>query len=163
MSFLTYVFKVIKLLNLSRRLGRCVFFFNSFWFFLLLSQALQYGSEDNSTIIVVPFGAWGKHRTSDASFSFSRSFVSSGRWAQLPAGVSKSSSLDLTNVCNTIKKRCPYGNKERCWPITVISVENMRFIHVCGVRGCDFMMCTKLLNIYIYTLLGNKIPFITSQ
>ncbi|XP_047434460.1 protein phosphatase 1K, mitochondrial [Mugil cephalus] len=44
-------------------------------------QALQYGSEDNSTIIVVPFGAWGKHVTSDTSFSFSRSFVSSGRWA----------------------------------------------------------------------------------
>ncbi|XP_023147245.1 protein phosphatase 1K, mitochondrial [Amphiprion ocellaris] len=44
-------------------------------------QALQYGSEDNSTIIVVPFGAWGKHKSSDASFSFSRSMVSSGRWA----------------------------------------------------------------------------------
>ncbi|KAK7930539.1 hypothetical protein WMY93_006934 [Mugilogobius chulae] len=44
-------------------------------------QALQYGSEDNSTIIVVPFGAWGKHKSSDSSFSFSRSFVSSGRWA----------------------------------------------------------------------------------
>ncbi|TKS68341.1 Protein phosphatase 1K, mitochondrial [Collichthys lucidus] len=44
-------------------------------------QALQYGSEDNSTIIVVPFGAWGKHESSDSNFSFSRSFVSSGRWA----------------------------------------------------------------------------------
>ncbi|XP_028273760.1 protein phosphatase Mn(2+)-dependent 1K [Parambassis ranga] len=44
-------------------------------------QALQYGSEDNSTIIVVPFGAWGKAKSSDTSFSFSRSFVSSGRWA----------------------------------------------------------------------------------
>ncbi|XP_030643776.1 protein phosphatase Mn(2+)-dependent 1K [Chanos chanos] len=44
-------------------------------------QALQYGSEDNSTIIVVPFGAWGKQKSSDVSFSFSRSFVSSGRWA----------------------------------------------------------------------------------
>ncbi|XP_054634540.1 protein phosphatase 1K, mitochondrial isoform X2 [Dunckerocampus dactyliophorus] len=44
-------------------------------------QALQYGSEDNSTIIVVPFGAWGKHTNSETSFSFSRSFVSSGRWA----------------------------------------------------------------------------------
>ncbi|XP_061888819.1 protein phosphatase 1K, mitochondrial [Entelurus aequoreus] len=44
-------------------------------------QALQYGSEDNSTVIVVPFGAWGKHTSSDTSFSFSRSFVSSGRWA----------------------------------------------------------------------------------
>ncbi|XP_028301435.1 protein phosphatase Mn(2+)-dependent 1K [Gouania willdenowi] len=44
-------------------------------------QALHYGSEDNSTIIVVPFGAWGKQQSSDTSFSFSRSFVSSGRWA----------------------------------------------------------------------------------
>ncbi|XP_053186956.1 protein phosphatase 1K, mitochondrial [Scomber japonicus] len=44
-------------------------------------QALQYGTEDNSTIIVIPFGAWGKHKSSDARFSFSRSIVSSGRWA----------------------------------------------------------------------------------
>ncbi|XP_035494035.1 protein phosphatase 1K, mitochondrial [Scophthalmus maximus] len=44
-------------------------------------QALQYGSEDNSTIIVVPFGAWGKSKNSDTNFSFSRSVVSSGRWA----------------------------------------------------------------------------------
>ncbi|XP_058497033.1 protein phosphatase 1K, mitochondrial [Solea solea] len=44
-------------------------------------QALQYGSEDNSTIIVVPFGAWGRYKSSETSFSFSRSFVSSGRWA----------------------------------------------------------------------------------
>lgn len=44
-------------------------------------QALHYGTEDNSTIIVVPFGAWGKHKSSDVSFSFTRSFVSSGRWA----------------------------------------------------------------------------------
>lgn len=44
-------------------------------------QALQYGSEDNSTIIVVPFGAWGKQKNTETSFSFSRNFVSSGRWA----------------------------------------------------------------------------------
>uniref|UniRef100_A0A1A8SKK8 Protein phosphatase 1K (PP2C domain containing) n=1 Tax=Nothobranchius rachovii TaxID=451742 RepID=A0A1A8SKK8_9TELE len=44
-------------------------------------QALHYGTEDNSTIIVVPFGAWGRHKSSDISFSFSRSFVSSSRWA----------------------------------------------------------------------------------
>lgn len=44
-------------------------------------QALHYGSEDNSTIVVVPFGAWGKHENLDSSFSFSRGFVSSGRWA----------------------------------------------------------------------------------
>ncbi|XP_066534418.1 protein phosphatase 1K, mitochondrial [Hoplias malabaricus] len=48
---------------------------------LLSEQVLQYGAEDNSTIIVVPFGAWGKQKSSDISFSFSRSFVSSGRWA----------------------------------------------------------------------------------
>ncbi|KAI5616865.1 protein phosphatase 1K, mitochondrial, partial [Silurus asotus] len=47
----------------------------------LSEQAIQYGAEDNSTIIVVPFGAWGKHKSSDVSFSFSRSFVSSGRFA----------------------------------------------------------------------------------
>ncbi|XP_028658591.1 protein phosphatase 1K, mitochondrial [Erpetoichthys calabaricus] len=48
---------------------------------VISEQALQYGSEDNSTIIIVPFGAWGKHKSSDVNFSFSRSFVSSGRWA----------------------------------------------------------------------------------
>ncbi|CAB1327290.1 unnamed protein product, partial [Coregonus sp. 'balchen'] len=46
-----------------------------------ICDALQYGSEDNSTIIVVPFGAWGKQKSSETSYSFSRSFVSSGRWA----------------------------------------------------------------------------------
>ncbi|XP_048855818.1 protein phosphatase 1K, mitochondrial isoform X1 [Brienomyrus brachyistius] len=48
---------------------------------IITEQALQYGAEDNSTIIVVPFGAWGKHKNSSVQFSFSRSFVSSGRWA----------------------------------------------------------------------------------
>ncbi|XP_069486626.1 protein phosphatase Mn(2+)-dependent 1K [Ambystoma mexicanum] len=48
---------------------------------VLTEQALQYGTEDNSTAIVVPFGAWGKHKNCEASFSFSRSFASSGRWA----------------------------------------------------------------------------------
>ncbi|XP_067850548.1 protein phosphatase 1K, mitochondrial [Heptranchias perlo] len=48
---------------------------------VIVEQALQYGAEDNSTIIVVPFGAWGKHKNSGISFSFSRSFGSSGRWA----------------------------------------------------------------------------------
>ncbi|XP_046512353.1 protein phosphatase 1K, mitochondrial isoform X2 [Equus quagga] len=44
-------------------------------------QAIQYGTEDNSTAVVVPFGAWGKHKNSEINFSFSRSFASSGRWA----------------------------------------------------------------------------------
>ncbi|KAF6132221.1 protein phosphatase, Mg2+/Mn2+ dependent 1K [Phyllostomus discolor] len=44
-------------------------------------QAIQYGAEDNSTIIVVPFGAWGKYKNFEINFSFSRSFASSGRWA----------------------------------------------------------------------------------
>lgn len=44
-------------------------------------QALQYGTEDNSTAVVVPFGAWGKYKNSEINFSFSRSFASSGRWA----------------------------------------------------------------------------------
>ncbi|XP_078532330.1 protein phosphatase Mn(2+)-dependent 1K [Lissotriton helveticus] len=48
---------------------------------VLTEQALQYGTEDNSTAIIVPFGAWGKHKNSESNFSFSRSFASSGRWA----------------------------------------------------------------------------------
>ncbi|KAJ8388265.1 hypothetical protein AAFF_G00135260 [Aldrovandia affinis] len=44
-------------------------------------QALQYGSEDNSTVLVVPFGAWGKHKSPHVSSTFSRSFTSTGRWA----------------------------------------------------------------------------------
>ncbi|CAI5784681.1 protein phosphatase 1K, mitochondrial [Podarcis lilfordi] len=48
---------------------------------LVTEQAIQYGTEDNSTAIVVPFGAWGKYKNSEVNFSFSRSFASSGRWA----------------------------------------------------------------------------------
>lgn len=48
---------------------------------VIIQQALQYGSEDNATIIVVPFGAWGKFPDSSAVYSISRSFSSSGRWA----------------------------------------------------------------------------------
>ncbi|XP_022370031.1 protein phosphatase 1K, mitochondrial isoform X1 [Enhydra lutris kenyoni] len=47
----------------------------------VIEQAIQYGSEDNSTVVVVPFGAWGKYKNSEINFSFSRSFASSGRWA----------------------------------------------------------------------------------
>ncbi|XP_064193974.1 protein phosphatase 1K, mitochondrial [Anguilla rostrata] len=47
----------------------------------ITEQALQYGSEDNSTALVVPFGAWGKHKSSHLTSTFSRSFTSSGRWA----------------------------------------------------------------------------------
>lgn len=48
------------------------------YFFL---QAMQYGTEDNSTVVIVPFGAWGKYKNGEINFSFSRSFASSGRWA----------------------------------------------------------------------------------
>ncbi|XP_051819882.1 protein phosphatase 1K, mitochondrial isoform X1 [Antechinus flavipes] len=48
---------------------------------VVTEQAIQYGTEDNSTAVVVPFGAWGKYKNSDVGFSFSRSFASSGRWA----------------------------------------------------------------------------------
>uniref|UniRef100_A0A8C6K6W5 protein-serine/threonine phosphatase n=1 Tax=Nothobranchius furzeri TaxID=105023 RepID=A0A8C6K6W5_NOTFU len=48
---------------------------------VISEQALQYGSEDNATIVIVPFGAWGKHKTSTAIYSMSRNFASSGRWA----------------------------------------------------------------------------------
>ncbi|KAG7215207.1 hypothetical protein INR49_022706 [Caranx melampygus] len=43
---------------------------------VIAQQALQYGSEDNSTIIIVPFGAWGKHQSSTAGYSMSRNFAS---------------------------------------------------------------------------------------
>uniref|UniRef100_A0A8B9RFX0 protein-serine/threonine phosphatase n=1 Tax=Astyanax mexicanus TaxID=7994 RepID=A0A8B9RFX0_ASTMX len=49
--------------------------------YVCMLSALQYGSEDNSTIIVVPFGAWGKQQNSHYSYSVSRNFASSGRWA----------------------------------------------------------------------------------
>uniref|UniRef100_A0A8C3A0I3 Protein phosphatase, Mg2+/Mn2+ dependent 1K n=1 Tax=Cyclopterus lumpus TaxID=8103 RepID=A0A8C3A0I3_CYCLU len=48
---------------------------------VIAQQALQYGSEDNASILVVPFGAWGKHQSSTAVYSMSRNFSSSGRWA----------------------------------------------------------------------------------
>ncbi|KAF7657180.1 hypothetical protein LDENG_00030650 [Lucifuga dentata] len=48
---------------------------------VIAQQALQYGSEDNATIIIVPFGAWGKHQSSTVVYSMSRNFASSGRWA----------------------------------------------------------------------------------
>nr|4DA1_A Chain A, Protein phosphatase 1K, mitochondrial [Homo sapiens] len=32
-------------------------------------QAIQYGTEDNSTAVVVPFGAWGKYKNSEINFS----------------------------------------------------------------------------------------------
>ncbi|KAL0157568.1 hypothetical protein M9458_045644, partial [Cirrhinus mrigala] len=44
-------------------------------------QALQYGSEDNSTVIVVPFGAWGKHQNAEYTYVMSRNFASMGRWS----------------------------------------------------------------------------------
>ncbi|XP_042336936.1 protein phosphatase 1K, mitochondrial-like, partial [Plectropomus leopardus] len=48
---------------------------------VIAEQALQYGSDDNATIIIVPLGAWGKHQSSNAVYSISRNFCSSGRWA----------------------------------------------------------------------------------
>ncbi|NWH68269.1 PPM1K phosphatase, partial [Geococcyx californianus] len=48
---------------------------------VVTEQAMQFGTEDNSTVVIVPFGAWGKYKTSEINFSFSRSFASSGRWA----------------------------------------------------------------------------------
>ncbi|MEQ2211709.1 hypothetical protein XENOCAPTIV_012997, partial [Xenoophorus captivus] len=48
---------------------------------VISQQALQYGSEDNATIVIIPFGAWGKHKSSTTSYSMSRNFASSGRWA----------------------------------------------------------------------------------
>lgn len=40
-------------------------------------QALHFGSEDNSTAIVIPLGAWGKYRTTLRAipYSFGRNLV----------------------------------------------------------------------------------------
>ncbi|CAJ1085739.1 protein phosphatase 1K%2C mitochondrial [Xyrichtys novacula] len=48
---------------------------------VIAQQALQYGSEDNASIIIIPLGAWGKNQSSNAVYSMSRNFASSGRWA----------------------------------------------------------------------------------
>ena len=33
----------------------------------LTDQAMQFGSEDNGTAVVVPFGAWGKYSAASSS------------------------------------------------------------------------------------------------
>lgn len=48
---------------------------------VIAQQALQYGSDDNSSILVVPFAAWGKQQSSTVVYNMSRNFASSGRWA----------------------------------------------------------------------------------
>uniref|UniRef100_A0A671LAI4 protein-serine/threonine phosphatase n=2 Tax=Sinocyclocheilus anshuiensis TaxID=1608454 RepID=A0A671LAI4_9TELE len=48
---------------------------------VIAEQALQYGSGDNSTVIVVPFGAWGKHQNAEYTYDMSRNFASIGRWS----------------------------------------------------------------------------------
>ncbi|XP_056155978.1 protein phosphatase 1K, mitochondrial-like [Lampris incognitus] len=48
---------------------------------VILQQALQYGSEDNASAIVVPLGAWGKQTSPVPLYSVSRNFASTGRWA----------------------------------------------------------------------------------
>ncbi|XP_050952213.1 protein phosphatase 1K, mitochondrial [Labeo rohita] len=48
---------------------------------VIAELALQYGSEDNSTVIVVPFGAWGKHQNAQYTYDMSRNFASMGRWS----------------------------------------------------------------------------------
>ncbi|KAL4231005.1 Protein phosphatase 1K [Mactra antiquata] len=49
---------------------------------LITDQALQFGSEDNSTAMVIPFGAWGKYRSTTRSipYSFGRN-LSSNRYS----------------------------------------------------------------------------------
>ena len=44
----------------------------------ITDQALQFGSEDNVTALVIPFGAWGKYKDSTSSipYSFGRNFFS---------------------------------------------------------------------------------------
>lgn len=49
---------------------------------ILTDQALQFGSDDNATSMVIPFGAWGKDRTKSRliPYSFGRNLVS-GRFS----------------------------------------------------------------------------------
>ncbi len=41
-------------------------------------QAMHFGTEDNATVLVVPFGAWGKYANtaSTVPFSFGRNIIS---------------------------------------------------------------------------------------
>ncbi|KAL4640931.1 protein phosphatase 1K, mitochondrial-like [Arapaima gigas] len=48
--------------------------------YILNDQALQYGSQDNVTTLVVPFGAWGKFKNALHSTNFGRMMVASCRW-----------------------------------------------------------------------------------
>ncbi|KAL3853952.1 hypothetical protein ACJMK2_013246 [Sinanodonta woodiana] len=45
---------------------------------LVADQALQFGSEDNVTALIIPFGAWGKYRSTTRTipYSFGRNFFS---------------------------------------------------------------------------------------
>uniref|UniRef100_H3AB05 protein-serine/threonine phosphatase n=1 Tax=Latimeria chalumnae TaxID=7897 RepID=H3AB05_LATCH len=47
---------------------------------LLTDQALQYGTQDNVTSVVIPFDAWGKYKNALTSSSFGRLMVASCRW-----------------------------------------------------------------------------------
>uniref|UniRef100_UPI00358E259B protein phosphatase Mn(2+)-dependent 1K n=1 Tax=Myxine glutinosa TaxID=7769 RepID=UPI00358E259B len=44
-------------------------------------QALQYGTDDNSTAMVIPFGAWGAYAGGGPGYPLGRTLSSSGRWA----------------------------------------------------------------------------------
>lgn len=43
----------------------------------ITDQALQFGTEDNTTVVVIPLGAWGKYRntTRPIPYSFGRNLV----------------------------------------------------------------------------------------
>ncbi|CAL1289921.1 unnamed protein product [Larinioides sclopetarius] len=44
-------------------------------------QALQFGSEDNATVVIVPFGAWGKYQNhKKTALNFGRSLLRSNRY-----------------------------------------------------------------------------------
>ncbi|XP_006630857.1 protein phosphatase Mn(2+)-dependent 1K-like [Lepisosteus oculatus] len=48
---------------------------------IVTDQALLYGTQDNATTLVVPFGAWGKYKNALTSSSFGRIMVASCRWS----------------------------------------------------------------------------------
>ncbi|XP_043912144.1 protein phosphatase 1K, mitochondrial-like [Protopterus annectens] len=48
---------------------------------LVTDLALQYGTEDNVTAMVIPFGAWGKYHSARTASCLGRIIVAGGRWS----------------------------------------------------------------------------------
>ena len=80
----------------------------------ITDQSLQYGSEDNATAIVLPFGSWGKEKDAAMFYSFGKTIGISSRFGW---------GMDLLDVCTnyyvlgflTRNKICLFG---LFWKIT---------------------------------------------